>query len=444
MSDRESAHTTEISDGSDVVVLRRRRLRLDVKKGLDRKLRGDFDTDRIVIGTHPSCDMTLRDPTVSRQHCEIALVDRGYQLSDLDSTNGTFVDKLRVGQVVTTGPLTFRVGETTITMSPTGETVDIELPEETSFGPLLGRSAKMRQVFELLGKVAPTDATVLITGESGTGKELAARAIHDASPRAAGPFVVVDCGAMPANLIESELYGHQRGAFTGADRARVGAFEAASKGTLFLDELGELPLDLQPRLLGAIERRAIQPLGTSEMRPVDVRVVAATNRDLRREVNRGSFREDLYFRLAVVAVEMPPLRDRPEDIPLYVRDFLAEEAMVRPSFTIDNPTMARLAVQPWRGNVRELRNVLERAAALGSVDLPEAMPGASSGDGGAVDVNVPFKVGKAALIERYEREYVSRLIDAHDKNITRAARSAEIDRVYLLRLLDKYGLRPGR
>lgn len=444
------AHTTEISDGSLVVGLRRQRFRLDVKKGPNRKLRAEFQSDRVVIGTHPSCDFVLTDPTVSRQHCEISLVSGGYQISDLDSTNGTFIDKMRLGRICSPKGQTISVGATTIQISPLSETVDIALPVQTQFGPLIGRSAQMRQIFHTLGRVAPTDATVLITGESGTGKEVAARAVHEGSKRSRGPFVVVDCGALPGNLIESELFGHERGAFTGAISSRIGAFEAAHNGTLFLDELGELPLEQQTRLLGALERRQVQKLGSTNVINVNVRVVAATNRDLRCEVNRGTFREDLYFRLAVVSIKMPALRERPEDIPLYVEEFLREVTPTRPGFTVDPETVARLAGQPWRGNVRELRNVLERAAAMGEVDLPVANVGSAGGAEGlprlaaGVDVRVPFKIGKASLIEQFERSYVTALMDSHNNNITQAARSAEIDRVYLLRVLDKYGLRPKR
>jgi DNA-binding NtrC family response regulator len=316
--------------------------------------------------------------------------------------------------------------------------------------------------------VSPTDATVLLTGESGTGKEVAARAVHEHSRRAEGPFVVVDCAALPPTLIESELYGHERGAFTGADRARVGAFEAAAGGTLFLDEIGELPLELQTRLLGVIERRQVQPLGSAKVRKVDVRLVAATNRDLRREVNRETFRADLYFRLAVVCIHMPPLRERPEDIPLYVDSFLADQSAAGYAFTIDPGTVQQLARRPWPGNVRELRNVLERAAALGEVDpTPALVPGQTAParlhheqvvalppvvapDPNqprlevAVDPAVPFKTGKALLVAQYEQAYVEALMQAHGGNITRAARAAEIDRVYLLRLLDKFDMRSTR
>jgi DNA-binding NtrC family response regulator len=318
----------------------------------------------------------------------------------------------------------------------------------------------MRRIFALVGKVAPTDTTVLLTGESGTGKEVSARAIHEHSKRADGPFVVVDCAALPPTLIESELYGHERGAFTGADRARVGAFEAASGGTLFLDEIGELPLDLQTRLLGAIERRQIQPLGSTRSRAIDVRLVAATNRDLRREVNRGSFRADLYFRIAVVTIELPALRERPEDIPLYIEAFLAEHAAAGHPLQLGADTIAELSARPWPGNVRELRNALERAAALGEVEAASDIASDLCADRGRAidatvsgaetaatdththaDPTVPFKTGKALLVDRFERAYVEALMQRHGGNITQAARSAEIDRVYLLRLLDKFGMR---
>ncbi|WP_428262034.1 sigma 54-interacting transcriptional regulator [Haliangium sp.] len=449
MPPQHTLHTRQITDG-EALLLRRRRLRLSVEKGPDRKLRRELDGDRLLIGTHERCDLVLTDPTVSRQHCEIALVPEGYAVRDLDSTNGTFLDRVRVREIVIERDTKLRVGDTLVRVTPLDETVDIALGEDTAFGPLEGRSAAMRRVFDILRRVAPSDATVLITGPSGTGKEVAARAVHEASARADGPFIVVDCGALPQNLIESELYGHERGAFTGATGARAGAFEAAGGGTLFLDEIGEMPLDLQTRLLGVLERRVVQRLGSTGSKPIDVRVLAATNRDLRREVNRKAFREDLYFRLAVVTVEMPTLRDRPEDIPLYVEGFLRDT----PGVTIDAATMQRLMEQPWPGNVRELRNVIERAVALGEVDVPAGGPGAGAGAGGGevdlprvggdIDIQVPFKVGKQALIEAYERAYVERLMAAHDDNITQAARAAEIDRVYLLRVLDKYGMRPSK
>ena len=459
-------HTQQIGSGEGITALRRRRLRLDVVKGPDKKLRKELEGDRIVVGTHESCDLALNDPTVSRQHFEIELVPGGYAIRDLDSLNGTFIDAMRIKEVVVPRGTTVSAGSTRIKMGPLDDTVDLPLSGETRCGPLMGRSPAMRRVFEMIRKVAPSDATVLLTGESGTGKEVAARAVHELSRRGDAPFVVVDCAALPPTLIESELYGHERGAFTGADRTRVGAFEAAEGGTLFLDEIGELPLDLQTRLLGVIERRQVQPLGSTRTKKIDVRLVAATNRDLRKEVNKETFRSDLYFRLAVVNIQMPALRERPEDIPLYVEAFLADQADAGFAFSIDPETVTALAKRPWPGNVRELRNVLERAAAMGEVEPATAdgaantAPGADkgppgSGDGDSteglardltarVDPAVPFKTGKALLVGDYEKSYVESLMKLHKGNITRAARGAEIDRVYLLRLLDKYDMRPTK
>jgi len=437
----EVKHTIQVLRGGTPIALKRQQLRLEVIKGADKKHRIDFDLDRIVIGTHERCDFVLTEPTASRQHCEIALVDGGYAIRDLESTNGTFIDDLRIHEVVVDRETKLRVGDATIKLTPLDSAIEIPLSTQASFGPLVGASPAMRRVFEQLRKVSPTEATVLITGESGTGKEVAARAIHEGSARASGPFVVVDCGSLPANLIESELFGHMRGAFTGAVRDRVGAFESASGGTVFLDELGELPIELQTRLLGVLERRVVMPLGGTQTRPVDVRVIAATNRDLRMQIARGAFREDLFFRLAVVTVEMPPLRSRKEDIKLYVEKFL-DELGARGAFKLDEPTLAKLQSQPWPGNVRELRNLVERAAALGEEAIPgepAALPAVS-----AVDVSIPFKTAKQALIDDFERAYCEKLLAAQGGNITKAARVAELDRVYLLRVLDKYGLRPKR
>ena len=419
--------------------MKQRRVRIEVSGQTQ-----DLAQDRITIGSHARCDVVIADPSVSPHHCEIVIDEDGFTIRDLASAAGTFIRDLRIRDVVVAQETRLRVGDVTLRFVPL-EAVEVPLGPETSFGPLVGESEAMRKVFETLRKVAPTDSTVLIVGESGTGKEVAARAIHEASARATGPLVVVDCGALPATLIESELFGHVRGAFTGAVRDRTGAFESAAGGTIFLDEIGELPLDLQTRLLGVLERRRVTPLGGVTPRAVDVRVVAATNRDLRAQVNQGSFREDLFYRLAVVSVEMPALRHRRADIRLYVERFL-DELDARGSFTFDEDTLERLERNPWRGNVRELRNVIERASALGSSAIPSAreeqpaLPAVAAG----IDVDVPFKTAKAALIEDFERAYCAKLLAAHHQNITQAARAAELDRVYLLRVLDRYGLRPRR
>ena len=422
--------------------MKQRRVRIEVQKG-EAGAAVELDLDRILIGSHERSDFVIADPSVAHHHCELVAEPGGYAIRDLASATGTFIRDVRVRECVIAEETRLRVGNVTLRIVPL-DAVEVALAPETALGPLIGHSAAMRKVIATLAKVAPTDSTVLIVGESGTGKEVAARAVHEGSGRAKGPFVVVDCGSLPATLIESELFGHVRGAFTGAVRDRAGAFEMASGGTIFLDEIGELPLDLQTRLLGVLERRRVSPLGGGAPRDVDVRVVAATNRELRAQVNQGSFREDLYFRLAVVTVEMPALRDRRDDIVLYVERFL-DELGARGTFTFDEDTMEKLQRNPWHGNVRELRNVIERAAALGSSAIPsmrEDEPGLPVTSN--IDVDVPFKTAKAALIDDFERAYCTKLLEVHGDNITQAARAAELDRVNLLRVLDKHGLRPKR
>ncbi len=457
MTDSHTMHTKAITDASGRLKLLRRPLAITVIRGPDAKTRAELTEDRIVIGTHERCDLALTDPTISRQHLEVVLTRDGYLLRDLGSRNGTWVGGLRLGEAVVSERTRVRLGETELEMVPLDKEIELPLVVEDRWQELRGRSPAMRQVFERLAKVAPTDATVLLTGESGTGKEVAARSIHQASKRADRPFVVVDCGALAENLIESELYGHEKGAFTGATGRRDGAFVTAAGGTVFLDEIGELPLAMQTRLLGVLERRMVQPLGGTRSRPVDVRIVAATNRDLRRMVNEGSFRADLYFRLAVIQVALPPLRDRPEDIAVYVEAFLDEWADAGARVEVPTDLVTRLQQRSWPGNVRELRNVLERAVVLGELPSGDERPGTpstrstddeapapSGGVSFAVDPEVPFKVAKAELVNQYERAYLEALMPTHAQNITRAARAAEIDRVYLLRLLDRHGLRPTR
>ena len=313
----------------------------------------------------------------------------------------------------------------------------------------------MRTLFAMLEKVAASDINVLINGESGTGKELVATEIVQRSPRADKPFVIVDCGAISPSLVESELFGHVRGAFTGADRDRMGAFESADTGTVFLDEIGELPLELQPKLLRALEAREIRRVGETRARKVNVRVISATHRDLEREVNKGRFREDLYFRLAVVTVTVPPLRERLEDLALLINVFLQALNVPEQVKLFGDEVLEELARHDWPGNVRELRNYVERSVVLQTTSLTSrkstlAPPGSSNvtggggGSGGAsVDVRVPFKVAKDQIIEDFERAYLAALLDASGGNMSKAARTAGVDRMYLHRLVQKHGLRGG-
>jgi two-component system, NtrC family, response regulator GlrR len=420
------------------------RVRLKVTRGPDKGLEVTVERDEILIGSVEGADLRLTDPTVSRNHCAVRMTAKGPLLRDLGSTNGTHIEGVSVREAFIPAGATLELGHTRVRFQALGDSVEVPLAQSERFGRLWGRSVAMRRLFAIAAQVAPAEATVLLEGETGTGKDALAEAIHLASARAAGPLHVVDCGAIPAQLIESELFGHERGAFTGADRARGGAFEEADGGTLFLDEIGELPLALQPKLLRALEAREVKRIGAERAHHVDVRVIAATNRDLREEVNRGTFRQDLYYRLEVVRLRIPPLRERPEDIPVLVEHF--RRGLTRPGAEpppLSEEAMRHFLAHPWPGNVRELRNAVERAILL--EELPVAPPAAAEGGGAtAVDVGVPFKDAKNALVEGFERSYLTALLEATAGNVSEAARRAEIDRVYLLKLLRRYGLREKR
>jgi len=393
------------------------------------------------IGTHPSNDLTLDDPAVSRFHCRLVLDTGGWRVEDSGSLNGTRLETLRIYNAALPREAALSVGNSQIRVRGV-EAVDKTLvPMMPSFGALTGTGRTMRTLFALLEKVAASDINVHIHGESGTGKELVAAEIVQRGARADAPFVVIDCGAISPNLVESELFGHVRGAFTGADRDRVGAFEAADGGTVFLDEIGELPLAVQPKLLRALEQREIRRVGETRVRKVNVRVLSATNRDLEREVNTGGFREDLYFRIAVIRVRVPSLRERTEDLPYLIQAFLAAIGASE-SEHLFQPLMAELAKREWRGNVRELRNYVERSVVLQTAKLSMPPPSPATpldARGEKVDVRVPFKVAKEALIDQFERSYIRAALDACGGNMTHAARLLGIDRMYLHRLVQKHG-----
>jgi two-component system response regulator GlrR len=309
------------------------------------------------------------------------------------------------------------------------------------FGRLVGRSQVMRDVIERLRTIAAHDATLLLEGESGTGKEIAAEAVHDAGTRRHKPFVVVDCGAIARPLLEAELFGHERGAYTGATQARAGALVRANGGTLFLDEIGELDLDLQPRLLRLIERREVKPLGGSTPRKVDVRIIAATNRDLAREAARGAFRADLFYRLAVTRIRMPALSERQEDIPLLARQLATEMTERGMDHAFDDHQLAQMTHRRWPGNVRELKNAVERLATLGVESIDQIWERPSIAPGSA---RLPFREAKARTVSSFERQYLTEVLEEHSGNITAAAHAARVDRVHFLRLMDKFGLRGPR
>jgi transcriptional regulator with GAF, ATPase, and Fis domain len=420
-----------------------RRIRLEVVTGRDAGAHHDFlDTAR--IGTRGVADLVLKDPKVSGLHCEIVGGEQ-LRVRDLGSKNGTFLGGFRVADAIVPPGESITVGDSQVRVTPVNETVDIPLHPADDFHGFIGSSAGARALTARLARLAASDATVLILGETGTGKDRVAEALHLAGPRAERPFVVVDCGALPPTLIESELYGHERGAFTGAVAAAAGAFERAQGGTLFLDEIGEVPLELQPKLLRVLESRTLRRIGGDRNVHLDARVVAATNRDLALEVTRGRFREDLYYRVAVVTLTVPPLRQRLEDVPLLAVHFL-NELGVDPASYLTADAVATLASYEWPGNVRELRNTLERAVALMkpvAVD-PAAAPAAAGAAGLRVDVRVPLRVGKQQIIDEYERAYLTAMLVDCAGNVSEVARRAGMDRMSIHRLMQKLGLRGGR
>jgi DNA-binding NtrC family response regulator len=396
--------------------------------------------DLFRIGTQSSNDLVLKDPAVSRFHCKLTRDGTAWRLTDSGSLNGTRLDGVRVRDADLGMEGTITIGDSILLVRASNVTAEPPVPEIQSFGALTGTSVAMRKLFAFLGKVAASEINVLIEGESGTGKELVAAEIVQRGPRAEGPFVIVDCSAISPSLVESELFGHVRGAFTGADRERLGAFEAANGGTVFLDEVGELPLEVQPKLLRALESREIRRVGETRSRKVDVRVIAATNRDLQREVNKGLFREDLYFRLAVMDVRVPPLRSRLDDIPLLVRGFLSALGMADQQDLFPARVLAELTVHDWPGNVRELRNYVERTIVLREPQPPSSRPGASVD---AIDPVTPFKLAKDVVVNSFERSYVTALLEASGGNVSKAARAGGMDRMYLHRLIQKHGLCAG-
>jgi transcriptional regulator with GAF, ATPase, and Fis domain len=404
------------------------------------------------LGSGKQNDLALADSTISRRHCEIVVNEDGYQIRDLDSTNGTLVQGVKVAAAFLNPGTEFQIGKTRMIFCPLQELRDIPLSRNESFGAMIGRSVAMRRIFHLAETYAPTDATVMIAGETGTGKEILAAEMHKHSNRAGKPYIVIDCAAISKDLIESELFGHIKGAFTGANADRQGAFEHADGGTVFLDEIGDLNPELQPKLLRVLENREIRRVGDNRVRKINVRIVCATNRKLDQEVNAGRFREDLYYRLSVVQIELPPLRRRKEDLPLLAKRFLCDlhgpDAMSQVARF--DETMDLLKRHDWPGNVRELRNLVEvafyassRPVDLGAfLGLGRFLPSlAEDADEATVSADRPFKDAKNDLIEDFERKYLEDLLRRNESNISKSAREAGIERAYLQRLIRKYDLK---
>jgi transcriptional regulator with PAS, ATPase and Fis domain len=392
-----------------------------------------------VVGTDEGCDVRVIDPHVSRRHCEVSLTDAGVVLRDLGSKNGTFIGNVEVREAVVQPGTIVRFGDHLLVVRVTGAPREIPLSLSARFGAAVGGTVNMRALFARLEVAARTDETVLLLGDSGTGKELLARGIHDASARRAGPFTVFDCGAVAPSLVEAELFGFVRGAFTGADRERAGIFEQANGGTLFLDEIGELPLDVQPKLLRALESRQAKRVGGSSWIPLDVRIVAATHRDLAANMASGAFRPDLYYRLAVLQARVPPLRERRDDIELLTERFLAEWSPPLTVHDLPPGTLEMLRRHEWPGNVRELRNALSRIVVFREADLGAGNTG-MRGDGETL-LSLPLRDARQQVIERFEHDYVTKQLAAHGGNVTRAAEACGVSRQFLHRLIERYRVR---
>ena len=400
--------------------------------------------DAISVGSGVGSDLRLSDPLVSRHHVDMHPDERGIRVTDRASRNGTFFSGARVREILVAENAELRVGGTRLAIRLEREPFTQSFSTRTTFGGAIGHSESLRHVFGLLEVAAQRDVTVLLEGESGTGKEVLANAIHWESRRKDGPFVVVDCGSIPEHLAESELFGHEKGAFTGAIAAHAGAFERAHGGTIFLDEIGELPLDTQPKLGRALEGRTVTRVGGSRPIAFDVRVIAATNRRLREAVRCKEFREDLFYRLAVVHLAVPPLRDRRDDIPLlaerFLRNSLRDETAKLPE------SVARLLVAyDWPGNVRELRNVIERFATFRSAD-PTALfdavgPRRSDGHGGPLDVDalvgLPYAEAKRRMLDAYHRAVLPRVLERHGGSIPKSAEALAMSRTNLYRVLQE-------
>jgi transcriptional regulator with GAF, ATPase, and Fis domain len=457
-----------VGDRTPTLHLRRCRLTLASDSG-PKEL--SFDKGEVTLGGMQDNDVVIRDDTVSRYHCKIVQEDHGYVLVDLRSTNGTFVNKVRIREAFLRPGCMVAVGQTQLKFNAVDEEVEIVPSRKDHCADLIGRNPKMREIYSIIEKIAPTSTTVVIEGETGTGKEVVAQSIHKLSSRAKGPIIVVDCGAVPPNLIESELFGHEKGSFTGATMTRQGLFEMADGGTLFLDELGELPLDLQPKLLRALEQREIRRVGSAKPLRVDVRIIAATNRSLEEEVRKGRFRQDLFYRLSVVRLMLPALRERSDDIGLLVKHFLKSHRSNLDSNgtprinAITRPALDALRSYHWPGNVRELVNCIERAVSfcdaetIDTIDLPEHIREAAhtsrgptaapmepktgtradtAGDvdhvpsypprppGELVSGDITFKDAKERWVSSFERDYIVSLLRRNNGNISHAARESDI------------------
>ena len=426
-------------------------LKADVVDGPDAGRSSWTSDERLTVGTAKGNDLVLADETVSRFHALVRWTADGFLVVDQRSTNGTYVGGARLGEATVAPGTLVTLGRTRVRLAH-GLDKQVEIHDEPRLGAILGGSIAMRRVMAWVQRAAASDASVLLSGASGTGKDVVARTIHQLGARGKAPFVTVDCGALAPALIASELFGHERGAFTGADRQHTGALEQAHGGTLFLDEIGELPRELQPSLLGALERRTFRRVGGKSDVSVDVRVIAASNRNLREDINGGAFRLDLYYRLAVLMLELPSLCERREDIPLLLAHFL-QELGHRGALDelLPDDVMRAVTNHDWPGNVRELKNFAEATLALGHLARPPSgpssatIPAAVAPDPRAIYVDrlfdVPFKEARQKALLAFEERYLAHLLGKTNGNVSKAARDAGVDRSYLFSLLRRSGLR---
>lgn len=418
------------------------KVRLTVVEGPDKGLSVDAAGRTLWIGTSPDCDVALKDDTVSRRHCEVELTEQGYRVRDNDSTNGVHVGGMRVFDVMGAAPMEVTLGETRIAIAPQADGEDRERASTDRFGGLVGGSPKMRELFALLERLSPTNLSVLLEGETGVGKDVVAESIHAHSERADGPFVVFDCSAVAPNLVENELFGHEREAYTGATSARTGLFAEADGGTLFLDEIGELPKDVQPKLLRALERREVRRIGGRRAERFDVRLLSATNRNLELEVREGRFRQDLYFRLATARVPVPPLRERISDLPALVAHFLAMLAPGTEVNSVPEHVWAMFRRHRWPGNVRELRNAVECLVVAPELSLQRLEPAALAPDPEAPSGPLlPLRTARSLARDHFERDYLRRLLTMSEGNVSRAAARAEVSRQMIQKLMRRHDIR---
>ncbi|HVH44024.1 MAG TPA: sigma 54-interacting transcriptional regulator [Labilithrix sp.] len=411
--------------------------RLVVASGPDAGRSTSIDGPTFVVGSSPTADLRLSDDRVAPEHLRLSLHSDGVRVRDLDTNGGTWMGTLRINDVILSKSTSFLLGETTLVLQiEDGPPVD-HADATKRFGEAIGESSAMRRLFSVLEQASSSDVSVLINGESGVGKDVLATALHARSERAGGRFVAVDCGAISPSLIESELFGHERGAFTGADCQRVGAFVQADGGTLFLDEIGELPIDLQPKLLRTLESREVRPVGARSTRPVDVRIIAATNRNLAQAVSANEFRRDLYYRLAVLRVDVPPLRERKEDILPLARAFL-KRISGHETATIPPELEALLLSYSWPGNVRELKNIIHRYAVLGTAS-PLFTGEPSGANTSSLDdlSHLSYQEARAVALERFERTYVPSVLTRVGNVVAHAALHAGVRRASFHRMLKR-------